>query len=656
LTNIHCMKTFVLIGLLLLFGLVYWTAASGQTISGVINSYYQVTAINTVTNTITVNSSSGLSIGMKVLIIEMKGASINNSNSSSFGNISAINDAGNYEFNYICNISGNDIMLQYQLLNSYDPTQQVQMVSVPVYGSVTIGGTVSSSAWDPVAGTGGIVVLEATNSITLNADIDVSGQGFQGGALMNYVIPPYNCSWAVNVSDYFLSVPTSDAFHSGGKKGEGVSAYITNEDYGRGKQANGGGGGNNNNTGGAGGANYGAGGNGGQRTMESAFQCHGTNPGVGGLSLSTYGYTIAQNRIFFGGGGGSGHENNGVGTPGGNGGGIIILTAPVITGSGNSILANGTVPVNPTNTIPTVADGDGGGGGGAGGTVIINSPSVTGSITAQANGANGSNSSNNVNDCTGPGGGGGAGVIWVQGASFPPAIAASVTGGSNGVVAATSSIVACRGSANSATPGATGLTQTGYVAPMNTTSVCAILPVSALKYFKGQLTADGATLVWEMNEVSNVASYEIESSYDQVSFSIIATVNNYGEKDLSFNDPQKLDGTIYYRLLLIFKDGSTSYSQVLSLTRNPDLPFTLVNLQPNPAKDNLSVILFAKKTEELDMIVYNAYGQRITFSHHISSIGYNQFILTLGGMSTGTYFLIIRGKDLQLSKRFIKTQ
>ena len=103
----------------------------------------------------------------------------------------------------------------------------------------------------------------------------------------------------------------------------------------------------------------------------------------------------------------------------------------------------------------------------------------------QVNGARGS-TWRVVNDCTGPGGGGGDGVIWTAGASLPAAIVPSTSGGSNGVIAAGKP--ACTGSANSATAGSGGIKQAGYIAPTGTVSVCSILPISALKYFKGKLT------------------------------------------------------------------------------------------------------------------------------------------------------------------------
>src|SRR5687767_5354879 len=137
------MKTVVSSRLLLTFLLFYLSTlkTGGQTISGVINTYHRVTAINTVTNTITLGSSAGLAIDTRVLIIQMQGASIVNSNDANFGNISSTNNAGNYEFNYICGIAGNDVLLSQPLSRSYTVSGAVQLVSVPRYTSVTVNGT-----------------------------------------------------------------------------------------------------------------------------------------------------------------------------------------------------------------------------------------------------------------------------------------------------------------------------------------------------------------------------------------------------------------------------------------------------------------------------------------------------------------------------------
>ncbi|HKH59429.1 MAG TPA: hypothetical protein VKA49_01290, partial [Flavitalea sp.] len=347
------MKKAALIRLALLVACCHCSLGSlAQSVSGVINSYYKVTAVNTSANGLTVSNAAGLVPSTKVLIIQMKGASIDNSNTSAFGNITNVAEAGNYEYNMICAVAGNDVLLKYELIHPYSSSGSVQLIPVPQYNIVTVSDTIKAAPWTAASGTGGVVLLDA-DTVYLNSAINVSGQGFAGGAFVNFPTPTYNCSWTTNVTNYFLQLaPVPNVNYSGGPKGEGIANFIANAEYGRGKQANGGGGGNNHNTGGAGGANYGAGGDGGRRTNETTFLCHGTNPGIGGASIASFGYSSANNRIFMGGGGGAGHQNNAKGTPGGNGGGIVIINANVLIGSGTSIIANGLSPINITNTDP----------------------------------------------------------------------------------------------------------------------------------------------------------------------------------------------------------------------------------------------------------------------------------------------------------------
>jgi hypothetical protein len=627
--------------------------AHAQSISGMVNAYFKVTAVNTVTNTLTVSNAAGLSAGTKVLLIQMKGATIDATNTSNYGNITAINDAGNYEFNVICSVSGNDVLLQNKLVNAYDPTGQVQLVSYPSYASATVSGTINGQSWDPVAGTGGVVVLAATNSITLDANIDVSGQGFQGGVLINWPIPPYNCDWVHTESNYYYDTATS-GYNTSGTKGEGIAAAIANEGYGMGKLASGGGGGNNANSGGAGGANYGAGGNGGKRAGESAFDCQANYPGIGGLSLSAYGYSAGTNRIFLGSGGGSGEENNGVGEGGANGGGIIILSAPSIVGGGGQLLSNGSQPTNPACTNPLVAEGDGGGGGGAGGTIILDATTLSGSITAQAIGGAGSNSSEFVNDCTGPGGGGGGGVIWAAGGSFPGSVTGVVNGGVNGIVALDNTKAACRGLSNGAASGASGIKQTGYQAPMGSISVCTILAQSGLDYFTGVLKDWGQELSWAMYSAQGVASYRVERSVDQVSYQTIDSVGNHGQTQFSYDDQEIRNGTFFYRLAIQNADGSIGFSRVVKLTRNGQDPLQWISLNPNPTSGTLNLQVFTQSPMPVWIRVYNVLGQVLWSQRQELNAGYHDFGIRLPGLASGTYFLSMEGNGGQQLKRFVK--
>jgi len=630
-----------------------------QSVSGVINTYYQVTAVNTSSNTMTVSSASGLSAGQRVLIYQAKGATYNSSNASTFGDVTASNASGAYEFNTICSINGNDVLLRDQFVNSYNVSGQVQLVTMPSYSSVTIGGTVTGGSWDPVTGTGGIVVLEASGTITLSADIDVSGQGFQGGPLVNWPSPTYDCSWTDTYNAYYYSAPASGNF-TGGKKGEGIGAYATGKEYGRGKLTNGGGGGNNTNTGGGGGGNYGAGGAGGQRGGVTGFNCQGVNPGIGGASLSTYGYSAGSNRIFFGGGGGEGHENNGVGTPGGNGGGIIILSASTIAGLGGRLLADGAIGTNSACLDPTQAEGDGGGGGGAGGAIIMNASSITGAITASAKGAKGSDASNRVSDCTGPGGGGGGGLVWVAGASVPAAVTATVTGGANGIVSLGSTKGAsCVGQPDGATSGAAGAAKSGYTAPASIGTTCTVLALADLKYFKADASGADVVLSWELSapdKSAAIRNFFIQRSTDASRFINIASLPAGQDSSLySYTDADPDPGsTLYYRLAWQYNDGSWSYSRIVAVSMGATPATFSFQLQPNPALQHMTLTVFSTGDGNASVAIASAQGQLVHSFRILLHKGANTIPVDLRMLAPATYFLIVEEGGRRMVKPFIK--
>lgn len=606
-----------------------------QTISGTINSYYQVTGINIIPNTVTVSSSAGLSPGVKVLIIQAKGATINTSNTSSFGNISALNNAGNYEFNYICGVSGNTILLQYELLRSYDVGGSVQLIPVPQYNSVTVTDTVRAAAWNSATGTGGVLVLEARDTVFLNSVMDASGRGFSGGTLLNNT----NCVWSTNVADFVLPAVPADANSSSSKKGEGIADFITNGEYGRGKQANGGGGGNNHNTGGAGGSNYGTGGNGGERSNETFFQCHGASPGVGGLSLSGQGYSAANNRIFMGGGGGAGHQNNSVGTPGGNGGGIIILVANTIYNNSGKLLANGGAPYNPACANPLNAEGDGGGGGGAGGTIVLHVQQiVNGELSAEVKGAAGSSAGWATNNCTGPGGGGGGGVIWVSNAGLLTNIADSTSGGINGVISPLNSTVACRGAANNATAGGNGASLTGYILPNANQFVCAPLAANELLAFEGQIMAGGHRLLWKMRSIETIAYFELERSGDRVVFQTVAMLKSTGSLLYDAVDAAAPHGISYYRLKIMYKNGNSDYSKWIALQRNAE-GFQWLAMYPNPARHQFHLGLVAAQQHSALIQIHNQMGQLCRSVNTLLRKGHNLVEINVEGLLPGVYFV-----------------
>ncbi|MFM8963090.1 MAG: hypothetical protein ACKOGD_04535, partial [Sphingomonadales bacterium] len=123
----------ILSGLLFI---VFWSAAHAQSIGGIVNTYVAVT--NITLNSVTVTSSNGFAVGDRVLLIQMKGATINQTNTASFGQVTAIGSAGNFEFTNIASISGNTITFITNLCKPFSVAGQLQLIRVPVYNQATI--------------------------------------------------------------------------------------------------------------------------------------------------------------------------------------------------------------------------------------------------------------------------------------------------------------------------------------------------------------------------------------------------------------------------------------------------------------------------------------------------------------------------------------
>lgn len=394
---------------------------------GVINEYAAVLSFDICTNTMVVDDALKFNAGDTIVIMQMKGAAIDSSNSNAFGTISGYNNAGKYEFNYVKSKTGNTIEFANTILNNYDAVfGKVQLIRVPYFQTLTVSQTLTCPAWDGAKG--GVLIVNSANDINLNAGIDVSSKGFRGGAVGG----GFSCG---NIDLW------SAATGTGGTKGEGIAEYVAGFEAGGARLANGGGGAYAANSGGGGGGNYGAGGLGGFHSNT----CPSTTQSINGEAINYSG-----NIVFLGGAGGGGQQDNSQPVAaGGNGGGIVMIKAATLNSNNQSIIANG-------ESVTALVRDEGGGGGGAGGSVLLYVNNYTGTINIDAIGGDGSSNDNQIypTRCHGPGGGGGGGYIGLSSASLPVNVNTSLNGGVAGMVLNAAS--ACFNTSNGASNGVAG--------------------------------------------------------------------------------------------------------------------------------------------------------------------------------------------------------
>ena len=413
-------------------------------------TYYPGTSASVAANATTfmVGAATGagtaIAPGDLLLIIQMQGADINSSNTDLYGDgvpglpgngvLSNVNYlAGQYEYaiaTAATPATGGPVTVGNGLRNSYANAtgtttisqKRFQVVRVPQYGNLVLGGTINVTPWD--GNTGGVFAMDVAGVMNFNGNtINADGAGFRGGATVNVAL---GAAGASSASEFVLNstltaqkgegtAGTPALVNSNGTVTSSGSAYVTG-DAGRGAPGTAGGSGgrsqnalNFENSGGAGGANAGAGGRGGNNFTQ--------NIAIGGESGAAF-TVFSPSRLVLGGGGGAGDENNNVGTSGAAGGGLVFLRTGSTTGTG-IISANGASAASGQN--------DGAGGGGAGGAVLLTvDRGNLNTVTVNAQGGNGGSAVFTLPH--GPGGGGGGGLVFANAALA----ASNVAGGTNG--------------------------------------------------------------------------------------------------------------------------------------------------------------------------------------------------------------------------------
>ena len=595
----------------------YAFSGNAQTtnISGVINTYHRVIQIIPAQACVRVSSTVGLSVNENIMIIQMKGATINTTNTSAFGDTTSLNRAGNYEIATICRIGGDSLFLFFNLLNNYTVADKVQVVGIPDYYNAIVVDTLKAAPWNNTTGTGGVLALSVSEDLTLNSHIYADSAGYRGGRGLQ---SDGTCSNFVPYNAYYYD-PTVLNPQGGGYKGEAVVDLATNMSGGRGAPANGGGGGNNHNNGGSGGANLTAGGRGGGNF--SSKGCSTTILGDGGKPLSSW----SGEKIFMGGGGGAGHANGSLYYGGGHGGGIIFIYAKRIIGNNRKIMSNGQVGAG--------AISDGAAGGGAGGTIIMRVTTYSGVLTVEANGGRGGNENDGLNSrrCYGSGGGGSGGTIYFSGAL--PAITATVTGGPRGVNISPDPLCAAPVPAVVGTAGVI-TTNYNYRTSFSPSSVCSYALPTQLLNFIISTTQHKVILKWKVTQPELIKNFVIERSTGLNRWtainSLTASERFSAYESIDLNPAQ---GYNSYRIKIVGKNNEISYSPTrgIFIGVNSDQ----FDIFPNPARHTITISGNLNSLKEIKL--FDVSGKLVL--HPKITFATERVEITIPQLPTGIYIL-----------------
>ena len=548
LQKLEKLKRYLLL-LLVLFSL----QVSAQTsLGGVVNDYFTVSTVGVNSVTCTGEDLSSLQVGDKVMLYQVKGATIYTSGSfpTANGQTDNYNNSGSFEFLAVLAVNNITKLVTFtaDIKRAYDPAQKVQLIKMVEDEIVTINSEVTAANWDSASGKGGVVAIIALKKLILNANIDVSGKGFAGAQP-----EPYSISCRPNYASdtfYFHSSLTNRA----GLKGEGIMDATFNYTKGPGHNWNGGGGGLGYLAGGGGGSLYTAGGLGDiEDTCGTVISAFGGTI-LGNPYFTREGTTVDPDELwpavtFGGGGGGSTDDGIAVSSGGGNGGGIVIILTDSLISNGYSINSNG-------EDVTDLATG-GAGGGGAGGVIIIDAEGITGTLGVTATGGDGGSVSDLLH-CGGSGGGGAGGIYWHNRSTQPSNVVETLDDGLYGAGGICD---------HSSSQGVDGVVLSDYLAYLNGFNFNAVTGIDTVCMNQVPNLLKGSTPKGVVSP-----TYQWLQSNDNVNWSVIS---DSVRKDFQ---PPALSLSTYYTRIVTNDDGysDTAYSVYIQVW--PDISNNILTL------------------------------------------------------------------------------
>ena len=190
------------------------------------------------------------------------------------------------------------------------------------------------------------------------------------------------------------------------------------------------------------------------------------------------------------------------------------------------------------------------------------------------------------------------------------------------------------------------------VAMVNVTET-GLLPVTLID-FSAKNNNDKIDLQWQVASEINASHYTIERSGDYQHFESIGQLaaNDLANIQVNYNfsDNFPLKGNNYYRLVMIDKDGTFSYSKTVSVEVKNVPSFTLFNMELSTGNSNLKINLTTNYQQKMQLVLVDVTG-RIIYTNQLQlQKGFNAIDKKIPAINTGVYYAKLFTEQLTVTK------
>jgi hypothetical protein len=188
-----------------------------------------------------------------------------------------------------------------------------------------------------------------------------------------------------------------------------------------------------------------------------------------------------------------------------------------------------------------------------------------------------------------------------------------------------------------------------------------VLPVE-LSSFSAERKAGLTTLTWTTVTELNNMGFEIQRSTDKVFFTTIGFRKGAGtiteEQLYSFTDELLTEGVIYYRLKQVDFDGSYKFSDVVEVSFNIPLEYSLGQNYPNPFNPATVISYNIAADGHVELKIYDITGKEVAvIVNEFKQAGEYKVIFNMYehklNLSSGVYMYTLKAGDKLFSKKML---
>jgi len=192
-----------------------------------------------------------------------------------------------------------------------------------------------------------------------------------------------------------------------------------------------------------------------------------------------------------------------------------------------------------------------------------------------------------------------------------------------------------------------------FISPLYSVS----LPVT-LTSFTGYNNNNGYDfLQWSTSIESGIKEYDLERSADGRNYSQLTSVpaKNIDNSNYSYNDNiagLQNASTLFYRLKIVNLDGTTVYSNIVTISLNPQPGIAIAG---NPFNDQFTVIFTTLASQPAEARLLDANGRVLIRRNYTLQAGTNNIVVqNLGSLAKGVYLLDFITPNQRFTRKVVK--